>query len=106
MFDMRSLKKESFKITLTDGRALSLNPIKMKLLKKLAKVEKTFRKGKDEDKTDGLDEILSIVAQVLSSNREKIEVSSDDLGNWDMDDLSYFLKEYFNWVKLVSEEKK
>ena len=92
----KSIKKGHLVITLEDGRKLTLNSPKLKTIKKWD------AKGKNED----LDTTLEIISEALSSNREGITITPEDVESiFDMADLHLFMNKYGEFVEGAVNQK-
>lgn len=86
--------KGTFHVELIDdvGRKteLSLFSPKLKTLNKFSKI----------DENDSLDEVIEVLTEILSRNKENIEISIETVENiFDFEDIDRFFDKYFSWVE-------
>lgn len=101
-FDFNKVKRTFFNVSLKDGRKLQVQMPKKKTFEKL-----TALQNMDEDNAeveDAIDTFGALCAEILSHNlnNEIIEPSYMN-DNYDMEEMSEFLKEYFVFVGGVAK---
>ena len=91
--DIKKIGIKDFKINLDDGKKLTLNPPKLKVLRKAMGVSKAV--GSAED----IDEIIEVVALILSGNKEKRKITTGFVEeNFDINQLLVIMEKYVEWV--------
>lgn len=107
MFDLRELNIKDFGITLEDGLKLTLNPPKMKVLRKLMASAKKLTAGDDQEVSDDeLDTIMEVVAMMLNSNQEGKKISVEYVEeNFDISQLISFVQHYMEWITTIYQSK-
>ena len=93
MLDFTHRPKKVLEVKLSDGRIIKIGAPKKKLFTRLTTLETTL-KNKDEFNSF-YDDILSVTADVLSSNSEGIQFTADEVDNlMDIEDTALLLREY------------
>ena len=104
MYDMSTLVKRYFSITLDDGRTLELEPPKLKVLKKISQLSKLT--NGDELTVSDIESLSSAIALSLSKNKSNVKITSDEVEEmFDIDGMYDFLTKYFNWVSEIQNSK-
>lgn len=97
-FNIKNLDIEKFKINFNDGKSLTLNPPKLNVLRKALNIKDL---GETEE---GIDELINIVALILSNNREKKKVTSEFVEeNFDIGELILFMGNFVKWVSGIKQ---
>ena len=97
MLDYTSREKKFLSVKLVNGKTLFLGIPKKKLFSKLVSIEKKLKNtaGYESD----YDEILSIAAEVLSTNKNGTSFSADEVDEiMDIEDVSLLIKEYVKFA--------
>ena len=104
MYDMNTLVKRYFTITLEDGRKLELEPPKLKVLKKISQLSKL---GNDAELTAAdIESLSTAISLSLSKNKSNVKITSDEVEDlFDIDEMYDFLTKYFNWVSEIQNQK-
>lgn len=104
MFDMSTLVKRYFPITLEDGRKIEIEPPKLKTLKKIAHLSK-LTAGEELTEED-IESLSSAISLALSKNKSNIKISSDEVEEmFDINAMYDFLTKYFHWVGEIQNSK-
>lgn len=104
MYDMNSLVKRYFTITLEDGRKLELEPPKLKVLKKISQLSKLDNGA--ELTTEDIESLSTAISLSLSKNRSNVKITSDEVEEmFDIDGMYDFLTKYFSWVSEIQNSK-
>ena len=104
MYDMSSLVKRYFSITLDDGRKLELEPPKLKVLKKISQLSKLTNGA--ELTVEDIESLSTAIALSLSKNKSNVKITSDEVEElFDIDDMYDFLTKYFGWVSEIQNSK-
>lgn len=104
MFDMSSLVKRYFPITLEDGRKLEIEPPKLKTLKKIAQLSKLTAGG--ELTEEDIVSLSTAISLALSKNKTNVKITPDDVEDmFDINSMYDFLTTYFNWVNEIQNSK-
>ena len=82
MLDFRKRKKNFMTVVLENDRKLFVLPPKKRIFAEIVNF--------DENNPE---EVYELAAQVLSNNKQKIEVSADDIAEWDATDIRYLVAE-------------
>lgn len=92
MIDFRSRKKKVLPVTLADGSTLSLRVPTKALYEKMSAISKSA----------GYDELVELCADILSTNTENRVIEPVEVADtFDLDDISYLIREYGSFVKGV-----
>lgn len=104
MYDMNTLVKRYFTITLEDGRKLELEPPKLKVLKKISQLSKL---GNDAElTTEDIESLSTAISLSLSKNKSNVKITSDEVEEmFDIDGMYDFLTKYFGWVSEIQNSK-
>lgn len=98
MLDLTNLTKRYYTLKLIDAQGntqkLSVKPAKLKIITKMTDAIK----GIDSENPD-LDPIVEILAKMLSSNKEGITITAEDLGELPLDSLMVLINDYFDWLQ-------
>ena len=104
MYDMSTLVKRYFTITLDDGRTLELEPPKLKVLKKISQLSRLTNDG--ELTVEDIESLSSAIALSLSKNKSNVKITSDEVEDmFDIDGMYDFLTKYFGWVSEIQNSK-
>lgn len=104
MYDMNTLVKRYFTITLDDGRTLELEPPKLKVLKKISQLSKMT--NGNELTVEDIESLSSAIALSLSKNKSNVKITSDEVEDmFDIDAMYDFLTKYFGWVSEIQNSK-
>lgn len=104
MYDMSTLVKRYFSITLEDGRKLELEPPKLKVLKKISSLSKLTNDA--ELSVGDIENLSTAIALSLSKNKSNVKITSDEVEDlFDIDGMYDFLTNYFNWVSEIQNQK-
>lgn len=104
MYDMNTLVKRYFTITLEDGRKLELEPPKLKVLKKISQLSKL--NNDNELTTEDIESLSSAISLSLSKNKSNVKITSDEVEEmFDIDGMYDFLTKYFSWVSEIQNSK-
>ena len=104
MYDMNTLVKRYFTITLEDGRKLELEPPKLKVLKKVSQLSK-LTNGAELTEED-IESLSTAIALSLSKNKSNVKITSDEVEDmFDIDGMYDFLTKYFDWVSEIQNSK-
>lgn len=104
MYDMNTLVKRYFTITLDDGRTLELEPPKLKVLKKISQLSKLT--NGNELTVEDIESLSSAIALSLSKNKSNVKITSDEVEDmFDIDGMYDFLTKYFGWVSEIQNSK-
>lgn len=100
MFDINSIDKRYFDVTLTitgdndkviNKLTLQVEPPKLKVMKKLISI----RKAASEEI---IDELAESIKKLLSKNKSHYDVPIEYVDELDFDEMITLLDEYFNWI--------
>lgn len=104
MYDMNTLVKRYFSITLDDGRKLELEPPKLKVLKKISQLSKL--NTSNELTVEDIESLSTAIALSLSKNKSNVTITSDEVEDmFDIDGMYDFLTKYFSWVSEIQNSK-
>ena len=104
MYDMSTLVKRYFSITLSDGRKLELEPPKLKVLKKISQLSKLNNEA--ELTENDIESLSTAIALSLSKNKSNVKITSEDVEEtFDIDEMYDFLTKYFSWVSEIQNSK-
>ena len=104
MFDMTKFIKKHFEIKISEGNNLFLLPPKMKVLKKIVSLSGNISNEQLEEKD--IDNLVEAIALAISKNKQEIKISAEQVEDmFDLEDMIIFLKEYFNWVSEITNQK-
>lgn len=104
MYDMSTLVKRYFTITLDDGRTLELEPPKLKVLKKISQLSKLTNGS--ELTAEDIESLSTAIALSLSKNKSNVKITSDEVEDmFDIDGMYDFLTKYFGWVSEIQNSK-
>lgn len=104
MYDMSTLVKRYFTITLDDGRTLELEPPKLKVLKKISQLSKLT--NSNELTVEDIESLSTAIALSLSKNKSNVKITSDEVEDmFDIDGMYDFLTKYFGWVSEIQNSK-
>ena len=104
MYDMNTLVKRYFTITLDDGRTLELEPPKLKVLKKISQLSKLTNDS--ELTVEDIESLSTAIALSLSKNKSNTKITSDEVEDmFDIDGMYDFLTKYFGWVSEIQNSK-
>ena len=96
MYDMTSINKRFWDIKFTNGQILSVECPKLKTLRKITDLTK------DQDKENLLENLSNALSLALSKNKQGESITADFVeDNFDIDDITNILTNYFEWVKGV-----
>lgn len=102
MFDMTKLLTRYFDVKLKGGTIISVEPPKLKVLKKISKLSSVNDKLKEED----IDNIIVALSLALSKNKQRINISKEKIEDtFNIDEMIQLLTEYFDWVNEVQDSK-
>lgn len=106
MYDMSTLVKRYFTITLDDGRTLELEPPKLKVLKKISQLSKLTGASDGELTVEDIESLSSAIALSLSKNKSNVNITPDEVEDmFDIDGMYDFLTKYFGWVSEIQSSK-
>lgn len=92
MFDMNNLNRRYWDVKFSDGTELSIEPPKLKTLRKITNLTK--------DEENIVENLCIALSMALSKNKQNKKVSAEFIeDNFDMDQISLLLTNYFEWVK-------
>lgn len=100
MFDINGVNKRYFDVTLYSTNdngeieksiSLKVEPPKLKVLKKIIRLQKVKNETVIEDLTDS-------IRLILNKNKEKIRVDEEYIDDLDMDQMNKLLTAYFDWL--------
>lgn len=104
MYDMNTLVKRYFSITLEDGRKLELEPPRLKVLKKISQLSK-LDNGVELTTAD-IESLSTAISLSLSKNKSNVKITSDEVEEmFDIDGMYDFLTKYFSWVSEIQNSK-
>ena len=96
--DLTTLKTRYYELTLTDAdghvQTVHVKPAKIKTLGKITAAIKDLDNGNPD-----LTQLIEAIAKLISSNKEKITFSQDDLGELSLDALLSLVTDYSNWLQ-------
>ena len=93
VIDVKNLGIEEFKINFEDGKSLTLNPPKLKVLRKAMSVSKAVESEEDIDK------VAEVVAMILGNNKEKRKITTKFVeDNFDVRQLLLVMEKFVQWV--------
>lgn len=97
-FNFKDIKIDTLKITFEDGKSLTLRTPKLKLLKRAGNIKK-------DDGAEAINEMIEVVAAILSNNKENRTITTDFVENeFDTSELISFLTHYFKWIGKVRQD--
>ena len=99
-FDFNKIKRTFFNVTLKDGTALQ---VKMPKKKTFGKVKglRTLLEDENADIDDVMDTMAGVMADCLSNNLNGVKVEPEQLENYDIEEMTAFIEEYYE--KFVGE---
>lgn len=104
MYDMNTLVKRYFPVTLEDGRKLELEPPKLKVLKKISQLSKLTNGA--ELTVEDIESLSTAIALSLSKNKTNVKITAEEVEEmFGIDDMYDFLTNYFNWVSEIQNSK-
>lgn len=103
MYDMTKLRTRFWEIRLRNGKKLSVEAPKMKVLKKIASMSDISEENFNDEDVDNLEIAL---AMALSKNKENYKITKEWIEeNLSIDEVQNILTEYFNWVNSIKNSK-
>ena len=99
-FDFNKIKRTFFNVTLKDGTALQVKMPKKKTFGKV-KALRTLQEDENADIDDVMDTMAGVMADCLSNNLNGVKVEPEQLENYDIDEMTAFIEEYYE--KFVGE---
>ena len=99
-FDFNKIKRTFFNVTLKDGTALQVKMPKKKTFGKV-KALRTLQEDENADIDDVMDTMAGVMADCLSNNLNGIKVEPEQLENYDIEEMTAFIEEYYE--KFVGE---
>lgn len=108
--DFNKINKTYLTITLTDGKTYLLTTPTKGLLNKILAMDNILKTNGDVDAMDidpeTIEDLYRISAEIMSINKTKTKVSSDELGEmWDIEDLILFFNTYMSYIESVANSK-
>ncbi len=107
--DFNKINKTYLTITLTDGKTYMLTTPTKRLLSKILEMDSILKANEEENTTfneETINSLYEISAEVMSTNKTKTKVSSEDLGTmWDIEDLILFFNTYMSYIEKVTNSK-
>lgn len=98
MLDLTNLTKRYYTLKLIDANGktqkLSVKPAKLKVITKMTDAIKSI-----DDENPDLEPIVEILSKMLSSNKEGVTITADDLGELPLDSLMVLINDYFGWLQ-------
>ena len=80
-----------------------------RLLSKILEMDSILKASEEENTTfneETINSLYEISAEVMSTNKTKTKVSSEDLGAmWDIEDLILFFNTYMSYIEKVTNSK-
>lgn len=92
MFDINTISKRYFEITINEKIRLEVEPPTIKTLKKIIALSKSL----DEEV---MDDLVNAVKLVLDKNRSGYVVATDIVEELNLDEISQILSKYFEWLE-------
>ncbi len=97
MFDMNNISKRYWDVKFTNGLILSVESPKLKTLRKITDLTK--------DKENIVENLCLALSMALSKNKQGKQITAGFIeDNFDMDNISMLLTNYFEWVKGVKND--
>lgn len=100
--DLTTLKTRYYELTLTDAdghvQTVHVKPAKIKTLGKITAAIKDL----DQENPD-LSQLIEAIAKLISSNKEHVVFSQDDIGDLSLDALLSLVTDYFDWLQFTKK---
>lgn len=110
MFDMTKIKIKHFNVKFRNGLYLSVEPPKIKVLKRIMSLS-TNKLGKKDDKkkdfsAEDFQNLSEALAMALSKNKQQKKITTDFIDEeMNIDEMIDLLTAYFEWVGEVQNSK-
>ncbi|WNX85255.1 hypothetical protein RWV98_02975 [Agathobaculum sp. NTUH-O15-33] len=93
MYDLTAVRRRYFKVKLSNGRVIDLEPPKLKTLNRLVHVAKGGQEPEE------LDETFELFSRLLSKNKQHYRICAAQVEEWfDWDEMIGILTEFFGWL--------
>ena len=99
-FDFNKIKRTFFNVTLKDGTKLQVKMPKKNTIGKIKELQQ-IQENENADIDDVMDTMAGIMADCLSNNLNGDKVDTEQLVDYDIDEMTAFIAEYYE--KFVGE---
>lgn len=96
MLDFTKMKKKFMTVKLDEETTLYITPPRKKDLENMFATHSMLTGGKISN--DDANLIYEMVAELLSNNKNKTEITADYISDFGLDDIVVFLQEYMKFV--------
>lgn len=80
-------------------KSLSLQPPKVKTIRKMLNISKGLVEG---DASGQIEELIGIIAKILSQNTKVVKITPEEVEeNLDFDSMIMLLEKYFAWISEI-----
>ena len=102
MIDLTQKNTRTLEVKIADKK-VKLEPPKIKTIKKLLNISSKLSEGTDPEQQ--IDELIDMIAKLLSKNSKDIEVTPKEVEEkLDFDTMVVFLNDYLNWVSEIKSD--
>ncbi len=100
-FNFNKVPRKYFSTTLKNGKTYLVAMPKKDTFEALYEIKQV-----DAEDRDAVESIYETVAQIVSNNKQGYKVTTEDLKDYDFDEIKQYLEAYTDFVKGLPEEKK
>lgn len=94
MLDFSKIAQRTLEIKLNEKNTIHLLPPKIKLLKKMNSIATS----------ENMDDVTSILSEILSKNTEKKKITKDFVeDNFTIDEIILIFREYVGWIENIKK---